>query len=158
MRKVILFTGLIALSGMLACGQTETKVSATVKTAFSEKFPGATKVKWDMENENEWEAEFRLDGKKYSANFDNTGAWTETEYEITSDALPETVKACLKRQFESYYKVEEIEVVESPEGTVYEIEIKKGRSEMEVTISASGSILEEGLPAEEEGDEEGDKD
>jgi len=153
MKKLVLFIGIIAMAGMMAFGQSETKVPAKVKAAFSQKFPNATKVKWEKENEKEWEAEFKMDGKEYSANFDNSGAWMETEYEISADALPETVKACLEKQFEGY-KVEEAEVAESPEGTVYEMEIEKGKSEMEVSISATGKVLEKEQAKEEGGDEE----
>ena len=53
-----------------------------VSKAFSEKFRSAEKVKWDMEEANEWEAEFSLLGKEMSASFDPSGKWLETETEI----------------------------------------------------------------------------
>ena len=37
------------------------------------KFQNATKVKWDQEEENEWEAEFKMNGDEMSASFDNAG-------------------------------------------------------------------------------------
>ncbi|HQH42100.1 MAG TPA: hypothetical protein PK825_10175, partial [Bacteroidales bacterium] len=52
-------------------GQNGQNVPEAVKTAFAKQFPNATKVKWSKENDKEWEAEFKTDGKAYSANFDS---------------------------------------------------------------------------------------
>ena len=50
--------------------------------AFNANFPDAKKVKWKIEDTIEWEAEFRMNRKEYSANFNNNGEWQETEYEL----------------------------------------------------------------------------
>ncbi len=68
------------------------KTPAATKEAFSKKFPNATEVKWGKEEEHNYEAEFKLDGKTYSANFSDTGEWLETESPFTFNELPEKVQ------------------------------------------------------------------
>ena len=73
-----------------------------VKTVFSKQFPEAKKVEWEQVNEREWEAEFRMDGKEYSANFSTDGQWMETEFEIKKSDIPENIKTILAVNFKDY--------------------------------------------------------
>jgi len=141
---------LISTMAFTACGQKE-NVPAKVKTAFEQKFPHATNISWDKENATEWEAEFKMDGKEYSANFDANGNWKETEYEISKSEIPAAVKATLDKDFKGY-KIEEAEISETSAGTVYEFQLEKGNTEMEVAISPNGKLIKK--EAKEEGDEE----
>ena len=62
-------------------------------------FPDAKNIKWGKENANDFEAEFKLDGKKVSANFSMKGAWLETETEFPVVDLPEAVVASINKKF-----------------------------------------------------------
>ena len=141
-----------------ACGQ-KSNVPAKVKTAFTEKFPNATKISWDKENAKEWEAEFKMNGKEYSANFDNNGNWKETEYEVEKSDIPSDVKSTLDSDFNGY-KIEEAEISETESDKVYEFQLEKGKTNIEVAISPDGSIVkkEENKENDEDGDEENDND
>ena len=75
------------------------KVPAVVASAFKTKFPNATKVNWELENANEYEAEFKLNGEEMSASYDKEGKWMETETEIKISALPAAVQSALKKKF-----------------------------------------------------------
>jgi len=121
-----------------ACSQS--RVPAVVKTAFSKKFPAAKKVDWDKEGKTRWEAEFELNEKDMSANFDLQGNWKETETDMEENALPANVDSVLNSQF-SGYKIKEVAFSETPERSAYEIVIKKGESKLEVTIDKTGKIL-----------------
>ncbi|MFN8257596.1 MAG: PepSY-like domain-containing protein [Bacteroidales bacterium] len=136
---IILFTVFISLN---AFGQANNKVPENVKTAFTSKFPKATKVKWSKENDKEWEAEFKLYGKEYSANFDLDGNWMETEYEINSSEIPSAVKSTLDKDFAGY-KIAESEISESSVGKVYEFELKKNGKKAEVSVDVNGKVLEQ---------------
>lgn len=85
MKNVFFVIAVVAIFSLNACGQTSKDVPENIKTAFSQKFPNATKVKWDKENEKEWEAEFKMDGKECSVNFDNNGAILKEEINNKED-------------------------------------------------------------------------
>ena len=114
-------------------------VPENVKESFKQKFPSIKKTKWDKENESEWEAEFNMNGKKYSANFSTNGEWLETEYEIRKSDIPEKVRIIMAHNF-SKYKIEEAEIAETPSGKFYEFEIKQGKEEFEIVFDAQGNI------------------
>jgi hypothetical protein len=153
MKNSLSFIAAIAVLCFTACGQTSKEVPSQVKAAFSRKFPAATGIKWDKENDNEWEAEFKVNGKAYSANFDNAGTWMETEYVISVSEIPAAVKASLDSAFTAY-EIEKSEASETPEGKVCEFKLKKGEEETEVTIDMNGKILkkEQGNKEEEDKD------
>ena len=116
--------------------------SKAVIDAFENKFPHATKVKWDKENEIEYEAEFIINDVEYSANFTEEGIWLETEKEINYDALPESVK----KSFRATYKIEKVKEVAEIETAIgmvkYEIEFKKGLKTIEVLYPKEGKLIE----------------
>ncbi|MCB9195672.1 MAG: PepSY-like domain-containing protein [Flavobacteriales bacterium] len=120
-----------------------------VKSAFNKKFPTATSVIWEKENSKEWEAEFKLDGKEYSANFSNDGTWKETEHEIALSDLPSSVQKTLKSEF-AEYEIKEVEMVENSGFTGYEIEVKKGKETLELVLDQNGKVLKKKVEEEEE--------
>lgn len=135
MKKSIFVIAVLAIS-LVACGQTPPK---SVTDNFNSKFSGATKVKWDQEEENEWEAEFKMNGSEMSANFDNAGRWMETEKEMKARQLPSAVQNAVKMQFAGY-EIEEASEIETPDFKGYELGIEKGNEEFEVLVNADGKI------------------
>lgn len=129
-----------------ACSQNSNKmpvdkVPTAVITAFNAKFPAAAKIGWEMENQTEYEAVFRLNRHEVSANFDKDGNWLSTETEIEKSELPAAVQAALKAGFGDY-KIEEAYKIESvKEGISYEVEIEKGKETLEVVFSPDGQVL-----------------
>ncbi len=137
-----------------ACGQAKKNVPEEVKTAFTERFATASHVKWSKENETEWEAEFKMDKKDYSANFSNDGKWMETEYKISADELPAAVKATIQKEFDGY-KIDASELSETVDGKMYEIEMEKGEIEVEAIIDMEGNLIKkEAIQEDEESDED----
>ncbi len=126
-------------------------VPQNVKDAFAKKFPTAQAVKWDKESGSEWEAEFKMNMVKYSANYSNDGMWKETEHAIKESEMPVAVKNSLNKNFAGY-KVEEREISEKPSGMVYEFEVKKGSSKMEVAMNASGDVVKKEIKSKEDKD------
>ena len=142
-----------------SCAQTtaEKEVPAKVKTTFSQKFPNAKRVKWDKESETEWEAEFKLNGKEYSANFASDGTWKETEYEIKESEIPLEVKNTIDNEFAGY-EIDEVEISETTEGKIFEFELEKGKTEMEVAIYPNGKIVKKGFDDDEDDKDDDDDD
>ena len=146
---------ILAVFSLSACGQ-KNDVPAKIKTAFDQKFPTAQKVTWDKENATVWEAEFKMNGKEYSANYDNNGNWKETEYEIKKSAIPVSVKQTLDKEFAGY-KIEEAEISETATGKVYEFAMEKEEKDMEVAISPDGKVVKKEVKKENEEDGEADE-
>ncbi len=138
-KKLMILLVLVSTMSITACAQNK-NVPEEVKTTFNQKFPDAKKVSWDKENAKEWEAEFKMNGKKYSANFDNKGNWKETEYKISKSDIPAAVNKTLIGEFNDY-NIEEGEVSETANGIVYEFALENDEVDMEVAISAKGKVL-----------------
>jgi uncharacterized membrane protein YkoI len=147
MKKVKIITTsilLVALSGGLIAFGLKSEVPQKVKDAFTQKFPTAKSIKWDKESDTEWEAEFKMNGVEYSANFLEDGTWKETEHELAKKEIPADIYASLMKEF-PLYKVEEAEISETNEGSVYEFAIEKGKTEMEVIVDMHGKIVKKEL-------------
>ncbi|XOV91545.1 MAG: PepSY-like domain-containing protein [Bacteroidota bacterium] len=141
MKNLMLITVLLVAFSMQSCAQKSDNknVPEKVLSAFNAKFPDAKKVEWEMENDSEWEAEFKWNAKEYSANFSADGKWRETEYEIKESEIPSNIRAILDQNF-SDYEIEEPVVAETPSGRSYEMEIEEGEEEYEVTIGSKGNL------------------
>jgi hypothetical protein len=121
---------------LVACAQNPPK---SVADNFNMKFQNATKVKWDQEEENEWEAEFKMNGDAMSASFDNAGKWLETEKELKKNELPANVLKAVKASYVDW-KIEAVESIETPDFKGYELGIEKGKEEHEILVTADGKI------------------
>ena len=116
-------------------------VPTSVMSAFKSKFPNVTKVKWSLENANEYEAEFKLDGKGKSANFDKDGKWLETETEISRSELPKVVIDAIAKQYPGY-KIEEVELAETNDiPSFYSVNIELKDKEYDIEIKSNGEII-----------------
>jgi uncharacterized membrane protein YkoI len=118
----------------------QNRVPVSVKTAFSKKFPSAKKAHWAMEGKTEWEAEFTMNGKDMSANFDFQGNWKETETNLRETRLSTKVMETLSNRFPGY-SVNDVAFTETPKYSAYEIVIEKGESRLEVTINKMGQLI-----------------
>jgi hypothetical protein len=109
-----------------------------VKKAFEAKFPGATSVKWDKENAHEYEASFTWNGNSYSANFNDGGAWLETEGSISFNQLPVKVQNGFNTKHEGA-KVKAVAKIETSTGdTKYEVEVKQKMKTVEYFYNSEG--------------------
>lgn len=147
----ILSVSIMLSTGACAQEHSDEEIPETVKTAFSQKFPAAKKVSWGMESATEWEAEFKLDGKEYSANFLTDGTWHETEHEIKKVDIPEAIRQTLAKDFAGY-EIEEAEISEKSNGSVYELAVEKGEEEWELVFDISGKLIEKKAIEEEDED------
>jgi hypothetical protein len=140
MKKLILTITVIVFLVFTTSGQTAKDVPAVIKSIFTQKFPAASKVEWGKENDQEWEAEFKLDGKECSATFDNAGTWIETESEISLKEIPAVVKTTLDKE-SAGYKIGESVIAENKDGKVYEFQLSKDKKEFELLIDLNGKII-----------------
>ena len=148
MKRSAIIVVVLAMS-LFACAQTPPK---SVKDNFSSKLSGANKVKWDQEEANEWEAEFKMNGSEMSASFNNAGTWLETEKEIKEKELPVVVVNVLSDKY-SGYKVGEVAEIQKPGFSGYEIDLEKGEEMLEIQVNPNGTIAQV-KKVEEEDDED----
>lgn len=142
MKKLIFLLLGIALLSQVSFAQkvAASNVPNAVASAFKSKFPAASSVKWELENVN-YEANFKVNGKEMSANFDKMGTWLETETEIKVSALPAVVRTTLSKEFAGYNIKEASQIESVKNGSCFEAEIKKGKESYDVLFSADGKFL-----------------
>ena len=144
----------LLLSASIGFAQGEALAEA--QKTLKEKYPAANSVKWEKETDGGWEAEFTINGNETSVEFDSKGTWKQTETEIETSDLPEAVLDAIKTKY-AEYSVEEAEMVETADGeVVYEVDFKKGKTEMELLFASDGSVIK--TMNEDEDEEEVDED
>lgn len=121
----------------------QSKIPKTATTAFNQKFPNATKVKWEKESANDYEAEFEWNGIKYSANFSEKGEWLETESPFTFNQLPEKVQTAFNTSHKGKTPKAVSKIETSKQGTIYELEISKGLKTVELFYKQDGTETKE---------------
>lgn len=155
MKTLKLLLSIVITGFFVSCSNAQ-DAPKPVKDAFAKKFSNAKSVKWGKENDSEWEAEFKMDGSEYSANFMQDGTWKETEHEMKMNDMPSNVMEAVKTQYPDY-KMSEPEMSETAAGMVYEFELKKGAEKMEIAMDAQGKVMNKKMSDNEDKDGE-DKD
>ena len=137
MKNLILISSLMISSSSLFAGTPTT----AVEKSFQQKFPSAKNVSWGKENAKEWEAEFKLNDTKISANFLLDGTWVETETEIPVTQLPPAVATSIKKQYPDWQITEADKMESRTKGNFYEADIKMGLKKKEVEIKEDGTLM-----------------
>jgi len=128
----------------------QNEIPSVVKAALDEMFDGAKSVKWELNEDNEYESVFKLKRKRMTAKFDPEGNWLETEYEIKNHELPAAVAMAIKLEF-AEHEIDGVEKIITPERKEsYEVGLIDEKDlTWKVVFTASGKVLEKDL--EEEG-------
>jgi hypothetical protein len=142
MKTIILFVlAFIASATSIAQKISADKVPGEAREAFKKKFPSVVSTKWEKESETEFEVSFKENKEEYSAKFDKTGKWLETEREMENTQLPAPVQATLKSEFAGFQIKEAEEVETSDLGKIYEVALKNKSESYEVKFSPEGKVL-----------------
>ena len=137
MKKI--FSSSVALF-LLSLSFGQPKVPDAVKTAFNNKFPGVSEVKWEKESKTELEANFKMNNSDVSANFKLDGSWVETETTIPASELPPAVSNTVNAKYPGavYGRTEKIE---KPGGNVlYEVNITVNGKKKELELNPDGTV------------------
>lgn len=128
-------------------------VPQEVKDAFAVKYGQATDVKWetndDEKDEQGYEVEFSLNGKTLEANYTAKGVWLYTQKDIKQNALPETLKSVLQSRY-SDLNIEEVAIIETPEGVRYKIGADAGDEDRELLFHEDGTKLKDSTEQEDD--------
>ncbi|OFY95054.1 MAG: hypothetical protein A3K10_15090 [Bacteroidetes bacterium RIFCSPLOWO2_12_FULL_31_6] len=132
-------------------GSTAFAQSNEVQSAFNKMFPSAENVKWSQEDATQWEAEFNINDQKFSANFSGDGTWLETERELSTIEIPTAINTTIAKEFADY-QVKEAELSETKNGTMYEFDLVKDKTVLEVAFSRDGTVVKKEVKIEKDND------
>ncbi|MEP7277662.1 MAG: PepSY-like domain-containing protein [Bacteroidota bacterium] len=120
------------------------KVPAEVTEAFKAKYPDTKNLEW-KDKLTGFEADFEMNGIKYSARFSNKGEWQQTERDIAEDALPATVKDGYGKSKYTDWELKAVSRVESKEdGLQYRLLIRKSSVEKKyLYFNESGQLVKD---------------
>ncbi len=134
MRILFLFSYLFT-----SCNLAEPPAKA-VET-FRAKYPNAQEITWNIDRNGWHEADFTLNGQKFRADFEASGAWVETETKAKWGDLPDAVKKAFQGN-DKKKDIVEIELVDSKsEGKFYDIEYRTSGHKQDIRITADGQVL-----------------
>ena len=139
MKNVILFAA-IAISAIgSAQFKNKKEVPKVVKEAFQKEYPN-TKVNWDIEAEG-FEAEFKMNGKESSANYDKKGHKLATEIEIKESELPAKALTYIATTYPNKKIKETAKITDNKKVVTYEAEIKIDGKDSDLLFDTSGSFI-----------------
>lgn len=139
MKKVVLFA-LIAIS-TVGCAQSKEKndIPKAVTEAFAKEYPN-TKVDWDVEDDG-FEAEFKLNGKDASADYDKNGNKLATEIEVSENELPASALTYIKTNYPKNKIKETAKITDSKSVVTYEAELKINGKNSDLLFDAAGNFI-----------------
>lgn len=121
-KQIAIVTGLLLTLAVQAQKIKDADVPATVKTAFSTRYPNTKVLEWEKEGAN-YEAEFKTGKTESSAVFDATGTFIESETEISPAGLPKAVSEYVTKNMPGK-KISEASKITTAAGKVtYEAEV-----------------------------------
>jgi hypothetical protein len=95
-RFLLLCTVLLAnINCILSQDIPANSVPTVVIKAFQHKYSNATNAKWELKNQN-YEVVFKLDLKKHTTEFNNTGIWLETRITLKLTDVTTAIKNDVK--------------------------------------------------------------
>jgi hypothetical protein len=138
------FLMILALCGVLnqACEKEDSsRVNSAVKHTFTEMFPNALFVEWDIEG-NYAVAEFRDNDYSREAWFDHSGTWFFTDTDIPFANLSEAVKNAFQASDYSGWRVEDVDRIERwGMEVIYVIEVENNSQEYDLYYSSDGILI-----------------
>lgn len=139
MKQLFVIAFICSTYSLTACAQKlqEAEVPGAAKAAFQKQYPN-TKASWEKEKEN-YEVNFKKDGKVMSSVIDKTGATLETETDIKVSALPSSVQTYVKDHYKGAKIKEAAEIVRGNGEKNYEAEV----GGKDVLFDANGKFLKE---------------
>lgn len=140
MKKLFILVALIFTAGNIFSQNLQEKdIPEVVKSQFKTKFPQQTMPKWELDD-SLYQASFTSDEMKVETNFDATGNWKETEWEIPLKYTPSKIKEYVAANYAGY-KTEEVLITDKPiEGKMYLVEICKKKETVELVFTTTGEF------------------
>lgn len=139
MYKILILSMIAVACTITLCAQKlkETQIPSAIRYAFKKKYPN-TPARWEKENNN-FEANFKKDGKIMSALINKAGTILETETDIAVDELPKAAQSYLKVHYKVAKIKEAAKIVKAKGEVNYEGEVN-GK---DVIFDTNGKFIKE---------------
>lgn len=115
------------------------EVTESINQFISDKYPGAKIIEYESEK-TYVEVDVLHNGIYKDVYFSTSGDWVRTEWDIRKSDVPSVVLQTLESKYGSY-RIDDIELHETPEGIRYAFELEQGDKEVNVSISEDGAEL-----------------
>ena len=142
MKKLTLLACSLFLFAASGFAQTN-DAPATVQNSFKAKYGNVQVKDWDWEDDEEmYEAEFKMNGKEYEAYFTADGTWMKTKAELKKEELPAGVSSALNSgQYKAWNMGDRMEM-DTPEGKMYKVKVENKDQTMYLKYDANGKLVE----------------
>jgi len=137
-KGVFLLTMITAVAFMNAQKVQHKDLPAAVQKGFQKQFPTVKDAKWEQENGN-YEAGFKANGKKTSVVVSSSGDVLETETEMSSTLLSAPIKEYLSKKYPNRKIKEAAKITDAKGNVTYEAEVD-GK---DVIFDTAGKFLRE---------------
>jgi hypothetical protein len=139
MKKLVVLAVVVFMSaGLSAQG---INVPADVQKTFTKLYPNVTDVKWGKEGSDEFEAEFKMDGKSISVVIDEDGELENTETAIEVFELPKAALDFIKSNYKDFKITEAAKIVDEDGEVTYEAEVSKNIEKKDVLFDKEGKQI-----------------
>lgn len=143
MKKVLLMIAMV-LVVFAVRAQDYQDIPENVTSSLHERYPDISMedVDWEMKD-FQYKAEFEKEGKGHEVLIDPMGNWVSTEIEMNKKDLPKGAKKSLKNEFGRGAIGDEVKLRETPEETLYKVEIDVDDADFDVVyLDEEGNIVE----------------
>lgn len=139
MKNVILLGAMAFCTISFAQSKVKKNVPQVVKEAFQKEYPN-TKVDWDIEKDG-FEAEFKMNGKDASANYDKLGHKLATEMQIIENEMPSKALSYIAATYPKAKIKETAKITDNKNVVTYEAEVKINGKDTDLIFDGFGKFI-----------------
>ena len=143
----ILLLCLCSLTLFAACNNSRQKqkapaenVATPILNFLKQKYPTATILKSEKEA-NGTEVDIQEKNVHKEVWFDSKDQWVSTHWEISGRDVPVAVMDALQSSAYNQYGVEDVTVIERPDGLFYDFELKQNNNEIHVVLDSKAQVV-----------------
>ena len=115
-------------------------IATPIRNFLKQKYPAATILKSEKET-NGTEVDIQEKNIHKEVWFDTKEQWVSTYWDISAQDVPVAVMDALQSSAYNQYKVEDITVIERPDGLFYDFELKQDNNEVHVVHDSKAQIV-----------------
>ncbi|SHG17176.1 Putative beta-lactamase-inhibitor-like, PepSY-like [Flavobacterium segetis] len=139
MKNLILVATMAISTVGFAQNKEKKEVPTVVNEAFQKEYPN-TKVDWNIEKDS-FEAEFKMNGKNASADYDKAGHKLAIEIAIKETEMPAKALAYIATTYPNKKIKETAKITDDKNVVTYEAEVKIDGKDMDLIFDVSGKFL-----------------